>query len=147
MSQYTSPNATIGQIVRWWSHGDTNQKPTAAIVVDTDGKGCLSLSLVRKYAADFNSVEGARHVSDPILQSNPNLARSTGAWDFVENQQPVVDPSVPLLNQDSIRQAIYRMADTGMSTSEITSALGRPWRFQDVQAIVDSRPKHEATKA
>lgn len=65
----------------WYPHADTNQEPYAAIVTETDGRGCISLQIFPRHGQMFFK-KGVRHVSDPVLRERPTLRENKGGWEF-----------------------------------------------------------------
>lgn len=73
-------NANIADWVLWYELGDSNQKPSAALVTDTDGKGCLQLCVWPPNAAVPKLVSGARHVNSSIAAENEHVRHDCGTW-------------------------------------------------------------------
>ena len=76
------PEAVIGDQVLHYAGGDTNQKPSVALVVDSNGAGKLNLLLYPRNGGTFaRPIKGVCHLDDPEVKTRPEHARATGAWE------------------------------------------------------------------
>lgn len=84
--KFVSPNAEIGETVLWYPNADMNYRPAPAIVVDTDGRGCLELAVIAPMATMIRTISGARHMSDPYHKISPDVSVDCGGWEGVEER-------------------------------------------------------------
>jgi len=77
-------NVPVGHFVQWFRQGDVNTKPTACLVVETDGKGTLKLTQFPGCGGMGGTVRNVRHKDDPWLRDKPNVRRESGCWDYLE---------------------------------------------------------------
>lgn len=76
--------------VEYFHNGNPNPNPSVGIVVAVGREGVLSLHVFARDGQSFYR-DCVRHVSDPTLQSNPEMKRTEGAWRFAE-ENPANQP-------------------------------------------------------
>lgn len=81
-NKYTMPTASAGQIVNFINL--SNPGPPVACVVKEAYGDTVWLSTL----GDKSSRDSVRHISDPVLQSNPDQ-RLNGAWDYTEDHKAI----------------------------------------------------------
>lgn len=72
---------TIGEIVLYYIHGDVNQKPSVAVVVDVVGSGIVELMLIERFRTDLVYKRNVYPVGDERLAVNENLRLQYGCWE------------------------------------------------------------------
>ena len=158
MSQeFVSPNAEIGQTVLWYPNADLNYRPAPAIVVGTDGRGCLELAVIAPMATMIRTISGARHIGDPYHKISPDVSIDCGGWEGVEerldrlcgNAPPVEEVDEDAEPGETKEQAAERrrsngrfvgpsddeilrvleLHDEGLSYDEIAKRMGEGWNY------------------
>ena len=77
------PKATsIGDSVIWYPHGDINQKPFAATVVDRINDECITLYTLSP-TGRREPMLNVKHVMHPSHEGSPQGLKRWGAWDLI----------------------------------------------------------------
>lgn len=90
MRRMPLPTPEVGSWVWFFSQGDINSDPIAALVTGHDGVGQLSLSLHKKNALTVVNASGIHFHSHPFLETNPQVAKmkNGGVWMYRLGQKP-----------------------------------------------------------
>ena len=72
----------IGENVVWYPHGDLNQKPYSATVVDRISDECLTIYTLSP-TGRREPMLNVKHVSHPDHDHSPQGMKRWGAWDLV----------------------------------------------------------------
>lgn len=79
---------SIGDRVLWYAHGQINNQPSVALVVEVfNGTGRL-LVQSRGSITPF-SKDGVRHIDDPFVKNNNDAILESGAWDWTDNDKQI----------------------------------------------------------
>ena len=71
----------IGENVVWYPHGNLNQKPFAATVVDRLNDECITLYTLSS-TGRREPMLNVKHISHPDHEHSPQGAKRWGAWDL-----------------------------------------------------------------
>ena len=72
----------IGENVVWYPHGDMNQKPFSATVVDRLSDECITLYTLSP-TGRREPMLNVKHISHPDHSNSPQGVKRWGAWDLV----------------------------------------------------------------
>lgn len=131
--------APIGWPVQFFSNADRNAKPVAATIVDMTDSGIATLSCVPIGAAELSYRRSVRHMNDAWLQDHPELARTSGGWDFVPGLVPPEELRLPTEDR------IMAMFNGGAKAEDIAEAVGRKEKY--VESVIERHTEPAAATA
>ena len=80
----------IGENVVWYPHGNTNQKPFSATVVDRLNDDCITLYTLSP-TGRREPMLNVKHISHPDHEHSPQGVKRWGAWDLVGEYEKRVE--------------------------------------------------------
>jgi hypothetical protein len=159
---YTLP--TGSQCVHYEA-GATDQDPAPAVVYRDHPKGALSILILGPGSNRLK--KNCYHKDHPELKRRPDVARTSGCWDYVGGEPPpalvvqsterllppvqsaAVSPPPPPLPPTSSESAeditkVMSYHRTGKIPQVIASFMGAGWNKDRVTAVIDSQTKNSA---
>lgn len=132
---------SVGTPVQFYVGGDTNNKPQAAIVVESFGEGRVKLVLIPPHGGELlQTGQTIHHVDDPQIADNPELVRGTwrghvrGAWDW-RPEDKGQDSQVDRKAEGAVK--VREMLDQGKDVDQIArSVRSYGMNRSDVEIIV-----------
>jgi len=88
----------IGENVVWYPHGDMNQKPFSATVVDRLSDECITLYTLSP-TGRREPMLNVKHVSHPDHDHSPQGMRRWGAWDLVGEYEKRIEEEASLMER------------------------------------------------
>ena len=128
----------VGTPIRWYPHGNPNERPLAAVCVEAPGRGMIGI-LAQSHTGLKVLKRAVPHISDPHLLLHPprDPQDSKGGWDWLEDEE-FTPKRFRGLNRDSLR-IIGLYQRHGKKPAEIAELMGSSWNADDVRIILARR--------
>lgn len=132
----------------WYAQADTRHKPAAAIVMDSDGRGGLSLMVFPHNQAP-HPIQAVRHVSNPAHQATPRPSWSiqSGGWDYLAGESPQARQETPRDDYElKDVDRIHALRASGLQPNEVQRRMGvRIWKLCDVIHVLENYKPSQAS--